>query len=477
MKNPTHTPQQKLSEFLAVLGATTLLFFTLNSSAQQSTNVLAGGSGNWSSTVTNAPWPDALPPTNYSVIEIEPPNVVTVDITNATCEQLFGNGTLIMGPDTMLTITGETSGGDGANGLLDFEATNAGNTVIYQGNAFFCRHTNYYNLSLLGFGTLYNGNVGDPVNVAAPINIGGNLILAGTANVQQAEPFAINGNLTIGTNSTYDCSVSPVTVLGSTTIDGKLTDFAGGPNPDDVFGNITIRATGTWGISDVIEWVVTGNLTNNGAITSAGPGGDGGITFTNTGTVIGNPFTIANLIVNGTTTFSTTVTATNFVGFGGTMGFDIGAAQHEIVCGQPLTYAGNLLVINSGATPTAGSSYQLFSAPAYSGSFALETLPPLPAGLAWVDNTAVNGSISVISTAPAAPVITSSQFNPVSKQFTLIWTSTPAVTYSIQYSSNLATDPFSSHILATGIPSGGTSTTNTVTLPAGSLGFLRVSQP
>lgn len=475
MKKLSITLNQRLAKIPAILVAATLLFFNLNSSAQQATNKLAGGSGNWSSTVTNAPWPDAEPPTNYSVVEIEPPDVVTVDITNANCEQLFGNGELIMAPNTTLTITGETSGGDGANGMVGFDASSSGNTVIYLGNAFFCRHTNYYNLSLLGFGNLYTGFTGD---AAVPITIGGNLVLGGTVNVQLAESMTINGNLTIGTNSTYDSSVSPVTVLGNTTIDGTLTDKAGGPNPDDIFSNITIRATGTWAISDVIEWLVTGNVTNNGAITSAGPGGDGGITFTNAGIVIGNPFTIANLIVNGTTTFSTAVTATNFVGFGGTMGFDIGAAQHEIICGNPLTYAGNLVVINSGPTPTAGSVYQLFSAPSYATNlFASETFPPLPAGLAWVDNTTNNGTISVISTVPAAPVITSSQFNPATHQFTLVWSSQPALTYSIQYSSNLATDAFTNHILATGIPSGGTSTTNTVMVPAGSVGFLRVSQP
>lgn len=481
MKNPLITLKQQLAG-TAVLGAAALLFFTFNISAQQSTNVMAGGSGDWSSTVTNAPWSDGELPTNYSVVEIEPPNIVTVDITNAICESLFcfavtGNGGVVMGPNTALTITGENSGGDGANGILVFDAGASGNTVIYQGNAFFCRHTNYYNLSLLGFGTLYNGNVGDPVNVAAPMNIGGNLILGGTVSVQQADAFTIDGDLMIGTNSTYDCSVSPITVSGNTTIDGKLTDFAGGPNPDDVFNNITIRPTGTWAISDVIEWLVTGNVTNNGAITSAGPAGDGGITFTNVGTVIGNPFTIANLIVNGTTTFDTTVTATNFVGFGGTMGFDLGAAQHEIICGQPLTYAGNLVVINSGAAPTAGSVYHLFNAPSYGGSFASETLPSLPAGLSWVDNTLVDGTISVASSGPSAPVITSSQFNAATHQFTLVWSSQPALTYSILYSSNLISDQFTSHVLATGIPSGGISTTNTVTLPAGPLGFLRVSQP
>lgn len=483
MKNPPNTLKQQLAGILAVLGGIALLLFPLNSRAQEG---LATNSGDWSSTITNDPWADGLVPTNTTDVEIDPPAVVTVDVTNAICDSVVGNGELDMAPNTVLAITGQNNGGFGADQLLVFNATNSGNTVIYQGNSHFCRFTNYYNLSLLGFGTLYNGNVGDPPNNGAPMTIYGNLVIAvggagqTTNGVQLANNMTIGGNFSLGTNCGFDASVAHFTVLGNTTVDGSLQDKAGGPGLTDVFSNLTIDPSGRWEISDVNQWYILGNLTNNGTITSHGPtGAEGGITFTNTGIVIGNPFSVANLIVNGTTTFSTTVTATNFVGFGGTMGFDIGAAQHEIICGNPLTYAGNLVVINSGPTPTAGSVYQLFSAPSYATNlFASETFPPLPAGLGWVDNTTNNGTISVVSTAPpSAPIITSSQFNSATRQFTLVWTSQPSVTYSIQYSSNLATDPFTNHILATGIPSGGSSTTNTVTLPAGSPGFLRVSQP
>lgn len=483
MKKLSITLKLQLTGIPAILGVLALLLFPLNSRAQEG---LAGNSGDWSSTVTNEPWVDALVPTNVTEVEIDPPFIVTVDVTNAICDLVFGNGELVMAPNTTLTITGQNSGGDGADQLLAFDATSTGNTVIYEGNSHFCRFTNYYNLSLLGFGTLYNGNVGDPPNNGAPMTISGNLVVAaapGQSNgVQLANGMTIGGNFMLGTNCGFDASVAPITVLGNTTVAGTstLTDLAGGPGLIDIFNNLTIEPGGVWAISDVNQWEVTGNLTNNGAITSHGPtGAEGGITFTNTGIVIGNPFSIANLIVNGTTTFSTTVTATNFVGFGGTMEFDLGAAQHEIICGQPLTYGGNLVVINSGPPLTNGATYQLFSAPSYATNlFASETFPPLPAGLVWRDNTTINGTISVVSTVvPSAPVITSSQFNPATQQFTLVWSSTPAATYSVQYSSNLATDPFANHVLATGIPSGGTSTTNTVTLPAASAGFLRVSQP
>jgi hypothetical protein len=472
-----NTLKLQLTGIPALLSLVALLFLPLNSWAQD--GLATNSSGNWSSIITNEPWADGLVPTNTTVVEIDNPVVVTVDVTNAICDYIFGNGELDMAPNSTLSVTDPTYS-YGTATLTTMHATATGNTVIYTANSFFCKHTDYYNLSLVGGGTLYTGNLG-PTQPGVPMTIFGNLVLAAASGhsnaVQLANSMTINGNLTIGAGCGYDSSVAPITVLGNTIVDGTLMDQAGSTSLDDIFNNITIDPGGIWAVSDVNEWEVTGNLTNNGAITSAGPAGEGGITFTNTGIIIGNPFSIANLIVNGTTTFSTTVTATNFVGFGGTMEFDLGAAQHKIICGNPLTYLGNLVVINSGAPPAAGSNYQLFSAPSYSGSFALETFPPLPAGLAWVDNTAVNGSISVVSTAPSAPVITSSQFNPATQQFTLVWTSTPAVTYSIQYSSNLAADHFTNHVLATGIPSGGTSTTNTVTLPAGSTGFLRVSQP
>ncbi len=438
-------------------------------------DITTTNSGNWTSTTPDAPWPGGVVPASTDDVDVEPPGVLTVDST-ASIDFIFGDGSVIMTPNSTLTIVGN-NGGEGTQSLALLDTSAASNSVVYKGNAFFCKHQNYYNLTLSGFGTLYTGDIGIPGDGPVPITIAGNFILDGTANLQAATPITVNGNATIGTNSTFDCSVAPVTVAGNTTVNGTLVDFAGGPNPDDVFNNITINPSGKWNITDVIEWLVTGNVTNNGAILSGGSGGDGGITFTNTGIVIGNPFTVANLIVNGTTTVSTTITATNFVGFGGTFVFDLGAAQHEIICGQPLAYGGNLTVVNSGPTPTVNSTYQLFSAPSYSGGFTTESLPPLPAGLAWQDNLATSGSITVVSTAPSGPTIVSSQFNPATQQFTLAWSSAPAATYSVLYSSNLVTDSFTNHVLATGIPSGGTLTTKTVTVPAGNIGFLRVSAP
>jgi hypothetical protein len=80
-------------------------------------------------------------------------------------------------------------------------------------------------------------------------------------------------------------------------------------------------------------------------------------------------------------------------------------------------------------------------------------------------------NFELIDTAPVVPVITSSIFIPPSRQFTLYWTSETGGSYTVQYSTNLLTG-FSS--LVTGIPSGGTTTVKTVTLPAGNQGYLRI---
>jgi hypothetical protein len=262
--------------------------------------------------------------------------------------------------------------------------------------------------------------------------------VSGTASVQQADSITINGNLLIDTNSGYDASVSPVTVKGNTTLNGVLTDGAGTTNLDDVFNNMTITPTGKWRLSDVIEWVIGGSLTNNGAISYVkGPGGGGAITFNGTGVITGNPFTIWNLFLAGTNTISTTITATNFIGLSGTVVFDLANPQKLVLAPSStnaLTYGGNLQVINTGAAPATGTTYQLFSAATYGGTFTSENLPTLPAGLSWIDNLATTGSITVTGTATGnAPAL---GIHNNGTTVTLSWDSTDFPGYSVQVQTN-----------------------------------------
>ena len=80
-------------------------------------------------------------------------------------------------------------------------------------------------------------------------------------------------------------------------------------------------------------------------------------------------------------------------------------------------------------------------------------------------------NFELIDTAPVVPVITSSQYNSATHQFTLTWTSETGGNYTVQSASTLQSG-FTS--LIANIPSGGSTTTTNVTLPGGSAGFLRI---
>lgn len=82
----------------------------------------------------------------------------------------------------------------------------------------------------------------------------------------------------------------------------------------------------------------------------------------------------------------------------------------------------------------------------------------------------------LIDTAPVIvpPDIKSFQYNAATRQFTLMWSSSPNATYSVLSASSLTAGSFTP--LVTGIPSGGSMTTNTVTMTNGIAGFLKIQQ-
>jgi hypothetical protein len=81
-------------------------------------------------------------------------------------------------------------------------------------------------------------------------------------------------------------------------------------------------------------------------------------------------------------------------------------------------------------------------------------------------------NFTLIDTAPVVPRITASVYNPSTKAFTLTWTSETGELYTVQQTPSL--NPATWSALATDIPSGGATTGTTVTMPAGTKGFLRI---
>ena|SRR5579859_1336219 len=509
-----------------------ILSMLLCVSTSRAVNIIyAAQSGYWSSTVSNAPWPNGILPTTNDWVEINGGIIITNDTTNAACQLLDsgldGNGTVIMAPGSTLNVGGANEGyGTQGLGVLNATATNC--TVNYQGNAFWAKRVNYWNLTFCGWGDFYNGaQNGYP---ATPMTIYGNFIVNGTnippdqtnkytgVYVECGDDFTIDGNFYIGESNAWDCSVGFITVKGLTTCAGMLWDkdavngsnyFAGGltilhssmiltnvqntlvsklgwinaqnVGSNDVYGP---GNAGIWGgslyVMDVQQWNVGGNFTNNGIV---GFGTNyGSVDFSGTGVIAGsNAIFMPTMTIDGTYKILDTINlTTNFPAVNGTVVFDL-AHTNQITLNAGTNWFwystnGTLDVINSGPPPVAGNAYQLFNNIAngnYSGQYASTTLPGLSGGLSWTNELLMNGSIAVVGLPTIT--ITSVQYNRNTSQFTLTWTSTAAATYTVQESPGLNPGVWSP--LQTSIPSGGSTTTATVTVPAGTKGFLRVSSP
>lgn len=436
---PTQIQPMKTKQILAILTVLSLFSFA---SISRAVDIVATGSGNWTSTNADAPWPGGVVPGTNDDADIEAPFNVTVDST-ASVQFIYGSGTVTMAPGSTLNVVGDPAGARGTfqlTGLLDTSA--AGNTVIYSGNPFWAKHQNYYNLVFSNTVTtnqidFYNGLV-NSTDPSVPMTIAGDMTVVGKIKVQLGDDMTINGNLTLSTNAQLDCSLTNLIVMGNTTLGtGALLLDLDGANGTNYFGgSVTVSATAIgWNVSDVTTWDIGGSLTNNGLIVGKGYGS---ISFDGTGNITGTkPIKIPTMTVNGTYTIGTTITLiTNTPTLNGTLVFDL-ANTNEIVlltnAGTALYYSGNLNVINSGAPPVAGNSYKLFNAPSYGGAFASTNLPALTSGLSWVDNTLVNGSFAVISSGPSSPFITLTRSGGL---LTLSWDSTNFPGYSVQGQTN-----------------------------------------
>jgi hypothetical protein len=398
-------------------------------------DITATNSGNWGDTNI---WNSGTVPGTNDDADVPAGIDVLVD-SNAIVQFIYDAGTVTMGPNATLTVVGDPLGADGTQNLGLLDASAPGNTVVYSGNAFWAKHQNYDNLVLSGSGTLYNGEIGQPGDGQVVMTIAGNLTLGGTAAVQEGDDIIVDGNLEVGTNSSWDCSSFNLTVVSNTTLDGVMQDFDGA-NGNDVFNSVTIDPTGVLHILDSTNWYVNGSLTNNGGKISGVAYAS--INFNGTGNITGTPITMPTFVINGTYTIGATVTLlTNTPTLSGTLVFDL-AAPGEIILDtyptNPLTlyYNSQLNVIDSGAPPVSGTTYQLFSAGSYGGAFSTVNLPTLSGGLSWVNNLATSGSIMVTGGGGGGkPAITTSISG---GQLTLSWNSTTYPGYSVQSQTNKA---------------------------------------
>src|SRR5712691_10795945 len=92
--------------------ALAMLSIVLSPSISRAADIVAAGSGNWSSTVPNAPWPGGIVPGINDDVEVDTPLNVTVD-SIASVQYIFGSGTVTMAPGSTLRIVGDVAGAQG----------------------------------------------------------------------------------------------------------------------------------------------------------------------------------------------------------------------------------------------------------------------------------------------------------------------------------------------------------------------------
>ena len=184
----------------------------------------------------------------------------------------------------------------------------------------------------------------------------------------------------------------PTTYTGDTTLNSAALRLNGSA---DLSGstNITINAGSTLTVTGMVNstfilfsdhnlsgnGVVNGKLTANaGSTISPGVGAIGVLTVNN------------NIVLSGTNI----------------MELDQDNGTNDMLkTGTTITYGGTLSFVNLGSPLTNGSSFKLFSASSYSGSFATITPATPGSGLAWNTNAlTTTGTISVVATATPQPV-------------------------------------------------------------------------
>ena len=464
------------TKIVAVLTAVSGLLFAMNSQAQ----ILAAQSGNWSNPST---WQGNAVPSTNAIVEIDTPIVVTNDNTEGIFN-IIGSGTVTMAASSELDIASDAPLGS-FTGTLN--ATAVGNTINYQANAYTIANppktTQYYNLTLSAIGGSITYN-------SAAISVAGTLTLSGVACIQGGTGLWTVGNLIVTNDGSFNCSGSGVIVTNNTIISspgtnapppatqhigtGGLTDSYGdNQSLANQLGNVTILPNGAWVLGDVVQWAVSGNLTNNGSITGTP---NSRITFDGNGTIAGSPFTVPACSFYGTNTLLTDITNTyvDFFTNYAALTFNLASPGEVVVTStNGIAFTGNLNLVDGGATPPNGMVFPLFNASNYFGTFINIT-----SDFNFVNNLYTAGSITFTGgVVPTAPKITSVHYVPATQQYTVTWTSTAGTMYSVQETTSLNNGVVSWGTLATGITGLAGTTSKTVTVPGGKTGFLRVSTP
>ncbi len=238
---------------------------------------------------------------------------------------------------------------------------------------------------------------------------------AGGGSTTISGPMTLNGGCVIGVNGTSLTNDCTIVGGGSLIKEGAEPLALGGVNTytgDTTVGGGSLLVTGNGSIPGSAVMTVA-----SGATLDASQRSDGTLTVVSGQELTGDGTVKGNVIVSAGATLApggglTTMTFNNNLTLNGgtTTVMEVAPAGSSDTAqvGGSLTYGGTLAITNVTSNSfSAGDSFKLFNAGAYSGTFGATNLPPLNAGEAWNWDPA-SGTLSVVS-APAptvSPVIT-----------------------------------------------------------------------
>lgn len=256
--------------------------------------------------------------------------------------------------------------------------TTAGATTVAAGGTLALNLNGAYAnepLTLNGAGVLAGGvGVGALQNLAGANTLGGTIALASPATIAVPTGSLSLGGVISGAQPLIKIGDGPLTLTGANSYSGS-----------------TLVNGGTL--------IVSGSLAAGSAVTVAA-----GATLAGNGTING-PATVqtAGVLSPGVGGIGR-LTLANTLTLGGSVVMEINPAinTNDVITGLTyLRYGGALVVNNLGGTLTAGSTFKLFNAWAYLGSFTSFTLPALANGLSWdTSGLLEDGSIKVVEGAP-----------------------------------------------------------------------------
>jgi autotransporter-associated beta strand protein len=270
------------------------------------------------------------------------------------------------------------------------------------------------------------GNTGAIVNEAGNNVINGPISLrTGGATTIRADgdTLTLAGNINIVTNVTS--RTLTLSGLAKGTVTGVISDGGSANTPNTNLLSLTKAGAGTWTLagnntySDVttinggtLALAASGSLASTPAIilqsnATFDVSAVGGWSLGAAQSLKGNGAVAGNVTANGTVSPGASIGALIFsnqlILAGATLmklNRTNAPANADLITAATLVRGGTLTVTNIGDPLQAGDTFTLFSAASSSGAFSATNLPPLSAGLAWVNTLAGNGKLSVVSTAP-----------------------------------------------------------------------------